>query len=178
MDATAGMAREVVVPASIFGTLRAELAREVGDLPAIHALNAAGYASGVEASEAFRKHAGGDPGSLGQARFWERMTSFFTQRGWGTLRHRDDHEAVGVLSSSDWSESGHDGADGSCSFSSGVLSGFLTELAGGPVGVLEVECRGRGGARCTFAFGSETAIHELYGSLVAGSDLDQALGAL
>ena len=44
--------------------------------------------------------------------------------------------------------------------------------------VLEVECRGRGGPSCSFAFGSESAVHELYGHLVDGGNLDGALSAL
>jgi hypothetical protein len=46
------------------------------------------------------------------------------------------------------------------------------------VAVLEVDCRARGADRCCFAFGSEVAIHDLYGHLLDGSDLDDALAAL
>jgi len=178
MDAISAPFREVAVPASIFGTLRRELAREVGDLPAIHALNAAGYASGVEARAEFPTLTGDDASTMSHRRFWEQLRSFFSTRGWGVLTHRDEHEAIGLLASSDWTESSDAPAGSSCSFTSGFLSGLLSEIAGGPVGVLEVECRGRGDDTCVFAFGSETAIHELYGALVAGKDLPKALESL
>ena len=51
-------------------------------------------------------------------------------------------------------------------------------MAGGPVAVLEVTCRTRGDDACAFAFGSEGAVHELYGKLLEGADLDGALDAL
>ncbi|NIX42216.1 MAG: hypothetical protein GWN06_24335, partial [Gemmatimonadetes bacterium] len=54
----------------------------------------------------------------------------------------------------------------------------LTELAGGPIAVLEVSCRARGDDCCDFAFGSETAIHGLYGRLLQGENLQAALAAL
>ena len=54
--------------------------------------------------------------------------------------------------SSDWVEAEEErGEDASCSFSAGYLSGLLTELAGGPIAVLEVACRARGDDTCSFA---------------------------
>ena len=103
------------------------------------------------------------------------------RRGWGTLRHEQAHDAVGLLHSRDWAEpppDGPTGSDASCGFTTGFLSGLLSALAGGPVAVLEVSCRGRGDDACTFAFGSETAIHELYGHLLDGADMAAALAAL
>ncbi len=87
---------------------------------------------------------------------------------------------MGLLSSSDWAEASVDeiDPDASCCFSTGFLSGLLSQLAGGPVAVLEVECRTRGEAACRFAFGSEGAIHDLYGHLIEGGDLDGALASL
>jgi hypothetical protein len=69
-------------------------------------------------------------------------------------------------------------ADASCCFSTGFLSGLLSELAGGPVAVLEIGCRTRGADACRFAFGSEQVIHDLYGRLLDGADFDGALAAL
>jgi len=164
----------------VFGSLRAELEKEAGTLPTVHALHHAGYSAGVAASAAFRQQGGADPQSLGQDAFWSKVADFFAKRGWGTLAHGRPHRAVGVLTSADWAEAsaGPVDPDASCHFSAGFLSGLLSELAGGRVAVLEVGCRTRGGAACQFAFGSEGAIHELYGRLLEGADLDAALTAL
>lgn len=180
MDTTADAYREIAVPVSVFGILRKELARETGTLPAIHALHAAGYAAGAEAAGAFRAVPEEDVGGLAEGVFWTRLAGFFIRRGWGTLVRSTEHPAVGLLTSRDWVESAgaETSEDASCSFSTGFLSGLLTALAGGPVAVLEVSCRGRGDDRCGFAFGSETAVHELYGHLLESGDLAGALIAL
>jgi predicted hydrocarbon binding protein len=181
MDQTAGGYREVVVPVSIFTALRRELVRESGPLATIHSLRAAGYTAGEEAASAFPTSQNEDVGAVPESEFWSRITTFFNRRGWGTLSRDGSTEAVGILVSDDWVESAEvvDDDDGtSCSFTTGFLSGFLSRLAGGRVAVLEVTCRGLGDGRCTFAFGSETAIHELYGRLLEGLDLPQALASL
>lgn len=169
--------REIAIPATAFGTLRAHLEKEAGPLPAVHALHHAGYAAGSAAAPAL---AWGDPDALGEAAFWTRLAEFFGKRGWGALKHARPHAAVGLLTSPDWAEAsdGDGGLEASCHFSAGFLSGLLTELAGGPVAVLEVGCRSRGAESCQFAFGSEGAIHELYGRLLENHDLDAALAAL
>lgn len=179
MDNTESTYREIAIPVSTFGTLRKELAKEVGALLTIHALHAAGYAAGSAAADVFRSGAGGQVDTLGEDEFWTRLAAFFSRRGWGSLTRSTEHRAVGILSSEDWVESAdtEPGADGSCSFSTGFLSGILSGLAGGPLAVLEVSCRGRGDARCSFAFGSESAVHELYGQLSEGHDLEQSLAA-
>lgn len=179
MSATIDGVRDIAVPGSMFATLRRELEREVGALPAIHALHSAGYAVGAAAAAGFREGAS-DIGSLPEDVFWARMTGFFARRGWGNLTHRDAGEAVGLLVSRDWAEVIEESRDdeATCSFSTGFLGGLLTELAGGPIAVLEVSCRGRGDEACTFAFGSEDAVHDLYGRLLDGSDLERALEGL
>ncbi|MCG6989342.1 MAG: hypothetical protein LJF06_14350 [Gemmatimonadetes bacterium] len=182
MDVKAGDCREVVVPVSVFAALRRELAEQPGPLRTIQALHAAGYAAGLEAAAGFPASAGEDVGAIREDAFWERVTTFFSRRGWGTLSRDGSSEVVGMLTSDDWVESAEvpDGAAGhvSCSFSTGFLSGFLSRLSGGRMAVLEVTCRGRGDGRCTFAFGSESAVHELYGRLLEGSGLQQALADL
>lgn len=181
MQPTAIEFREIVLPASVFGALRRELGSGTSPLAAIHALHAAGHASGTEAAEAFLASADGDVSHLSIDAFWKGVEGFLARRGWGTLKHVDRHEGVGFLVSEDWAEAGRY-AEGeeevACSFSNGFLSGLLTRLASGPVAVLEVTCRGRGDDVCTFAFGSGDAIHELYGRLLEDEDLDLALAAL
>ena len=180
MTPKGGAPREIAVPVSMFGSLRAELEKEAGTLPTVHALHHAGYAAGVVAAAALAPNGEGGAGSLGQDAFWSKLSDFFGKRGWGTLRHERRHRAVGFLSSADWAEAsdGRGGPEASCHFSTGFLSGILSELAGGPVAVLEVGCRMRGGSACQFAFGSEGAIHELYGRLLDDAVLDDALAAL
>lgn len=172
--------REIAVPTSVLVSLRLELERETGTLEAVHALHRAGYAAGKESAAAFHADAGGDAFRMTERAFWSKLQRWFEQRGWGTLTHRVAHDAVGILSSTDWAEAaeGEADPDASCCFSAGFLSGLLSQLAGGPVAVLEVECRSRGGASCDFAFGSEAAIHDLYGRLLDGADVEGALAAL
>ena len=178
MDATATTPREIAVPMSIFGSLRNELEKEAGALPTIHALHNAGYETGATAAASFA--VGGDVTNMGQSAFWARLSEFFSRRGWGTLHQSGEHAGIALLSSPDWAEASPDASDSeaSCCFSAGFLSGLLSELAGGPVAVLEVDCRARGDEQCRFAFGSEVAIHDLYGHLLDGTDLEGALAAL
>lgn len=180
MSESAGHPREISVPVSVFGSLRSELAKEAGTLPTVHALHRAGYHAGLAAAGTVHGEAGGQAFALGHHEFWSQIGDYFSKRGWGALDYRAAHAAVGILSSTDWAEASDDEPepDASCSFSTGFLSGLLSQLAGGPVAVLEVGCRTRGGHACEFAFGSEGAIHELYGRLLEGVDLDGALAAL
>ncbi len=179
MEASSKAERDVAVPVSIFVSFRRELEKEVGTLPAVHALHSVGYAAGSAAAPGFSEGVD-EVASLPEDEFWSRVTSFFTRRGWGTVSHQPSGRAVGLLTTSDWVEATEDlGEEGaSCSFSTGFLSGLLSELAGGPIAVLEVSCRSRGDETCAFAFGSEEAVHELYGRLLAGQKLDGALVGL
>lgn len=179
MDAVSEPFPEIVVPATLFGDMRAALEKEAGPLVAVHALHAAGYAAGVAGAAALRTAPGEDLLALPQDVLFARITAFFARRGWGSLAHDPAHEAVGLLTSPDWSEgAGPAGEDASCSFTTGFLSGMLSTVAGGPVAVLEVACRARGDGRCSFAFGNAQAIHDLYGKLLQGSDVPSALASL
>ena len=172
--------RDVAIPAAGLVALRIALRQETGQLPAIHALHAAGFGTGEALWETLRRGPGRDLATLDETSFWPRLSAALGRRGWGTLSHRAAHPGVGLLESSDWAESQTDGAERqpSCTFSSGMLSALLSGIAGGPVAVLEVTCRTRGDARCTFAFGSAATVHDLYGLLLDGQDLDSALAAL
>ena len=180
MDAPATTPREIAVPVSIFGSLRSELEKEAGALPPIHALHHAGYEAGSAAAASFSVTVGGDVTNMGQSAFWARLSEFFSRRGWGMLEQSGEHAGIAFLSSPDWAEASPDAREpeASCCFTTGFLSGLLSELAGGPVAVLEVDCRARGDEQCCFAFGSEVAIHDLYGHLLDGTDLEGALAAL
>lgn len=171
--------REVSIPAEAFDHLRAALAKEAGETPGVHALHAAGFSTGESMYDLLMRPDGTPPGDLATGAFWSRIGTFFRERGWGELLHEPRHPGVSVLSSTDWAEVGRGtGAHSTCAFTSGVLSYLLTRAAGASVAVLETSCRARGDDRCEFAFGSERTINELYGVLLEGCSLDEALGRL
>lgn len=172
----ASVPREVALPARALTELRRSLREEVGALASVHALHAAGYAAGEHLYRGFLQSAPGEVPAMGSDRFWSQVRRYFRQKGWGELHHDPAHPGVGLLRSADWAEAeAGTETQPSCAFSSGMLSHFLTLAAGGPVAVLEVECVSRGDPYCAFAFGSETTIHELYGQLLEGSSVDEAL---
>ncbi len=173
--------KELALPGSALTILRRSLQSEVGPLPTIHALHAAGYGAGEElAPELFESARPRDLEDLPEADFWALLEAFFLRRGWGRIDHRSPHPAVGVLAASDWAEAdeGEEEHQSTCAFTSGLLSCLLTEVAGSPVAVLELRCRSRGDGDCEFAFGAEGVIHDLYGALLDGSSFDEALAAL
>ena len=172
--------RDVAIPAVGLTTLRRSLQQDVGPLPAIHALHTAGFSTGEALWEALRRGPGRELSELDEAGFWTRLATALGKRGWGTLTHRAAHPGVGLLASPDWAEAlgGSGERQPSCTFSSGMLSALLTGAAGGPIAVLEVTCRTRGDAACTFAFGSSATVHDLYGLILDGLDLETALAEL
>lgn len=170
----------VMLPSEALVALRRAIRAEAGPLAAIHALHHAGYESGGALFDAFTQDLGEDLSGIPEGVFWSQMARFLARRGWGAVSHDDAHRGVGLLRSRDWAEATSDGSESqpTCAFSCGMLSHFLTRAAGGPVAVLEVSCRSRGDQACTFAFGSETAIHQLYGSLLEGRELQGAFQTL
>lgn len=171
--------REVAIPAEALAQLRTALRGEAGDLPTVHALHAAGFEAGGRLFEAFVASLDGGLDGLPQDQFWGRVGAFFRDRGWGSLEHETPHPAIGFLHAPDWAEASPGDEDQpSCAFGSGMLSQFLSRIAGGPVAVLETSCRSAGARGCTFAFGSEDAIHAFYGHLVEGRTVADALSRL
>jgi hypothetical protein len=171
--------REVAVPAAALARLRTALQGEAGELPTVHALHAAGFDAGAPLFDAFVRGLADGLDSVPRDAFWSHVERFFRERGWGSLRHDDGHPAVGFLHAPDWAEASDGGDDQpSCAFGAGMLSQFLTRVAGGPVAVLETSCRSSGASHCTFAFGSEAAIHTFYGHLVEGLSVADALDRL
>jgi predicted hydrocarbon binding protein len=173
--------RDVAIPPEALVALRRALHEEAGALPAIHALRSAGYAAGSTLADLFAGEVeGGDPGALDRSTYFDRLRRFLEARGWGTLHHTAPHPGVGLISSSDWAEATQDGDEDepSCAFSSGMLSALLSRTAGAPVAVLQVGCRSRGDEDCSFAFGSEAAVDELFRLLEEHHDLDAALAGL
>ncbi|MGD2068786.1 MAG: hypothetical protein PVI57_08950 [Gemmatimonadota bacterium] len=180
MEPSSRPPKDVAVPARSLTALRNALREEAGPLAAIHALQAAGWEAGRDFHEGFEDALGTPSDDLAEDDFWEGLAAFLRIRGWGTLRHSRPHPGVGLLRSLDWVESddAEDETQPTCSFSSGMLAGFLSRAAGGPIAVLQVACRGRGDEACSFAFGSEATIHELYGLLLEDGTFEQALQRL
>jgi predicted hydrocarbon binding protein len=173
--------RDVAIPAVALHALKSSLLDEVDASVVTRALHEAGVAAGMEFGQGFEAALEGiDPRALSQGEFWERLSRYLRRCGWGGVEHLERHEGVGGLRSEDWVEAhgsvAH--ADLGCWFSSGLLSGLLSELAGAEVSVLEVSCRSRGDDACEFAFGSEAAIDELFAHLSQDQPLEQALAEL
>jgi hypothetical protein len=180
VEGTDRSTRDVAIPAVGLASLRTALLQEVGPLQAIHALHAAGFGTGEALWESLRRGPGRELSGLEESSFWPRLAAALGRRGGGTLTHQSPHPGVGLLASTDWAEALGTGGERqpSCTFSSGMLSAILSGVAGGPVAVLEVTCRTKGDERCTFAFGSAETVHDLYGLLLDGEELDSALSAL
>lgn len=172
--------REVLVPAQALAALRRGLRVEAGPLAAAHALHAAGYAAGDSIFDMLSDSAGRPLTELSARRFWNYVSELLSRRGWGSLEHRDVPPALGLMASSDWAEAEAttEETQPSCHFTMGLLANLLGRVAGGAVSVLEVRCRACGDAECCFAFGSEAAIHALYGRLLDGQPFEEAAGAL
>lgn len=172
--------REVLLPAPSLTALRLALRRETGAVAATHALNAAGFAAGSALFPALRAEVRRDPSELVAEAFWDGMARFFHKRGWGRLTHQRIHPALGRISSPEWAEADADGGDlqPSCAYSSGLVAGLLSRVADAPIAAVEVACRSQGDPECVFLFGSEKAVQLLYGRLLDGTPLPEALDQL
>jgi predicted hydrocarbon binding protein len=169
--------RDIAIPALSLSALRGALREEAGPLAATHALHAAGFRMGEAFYDEFAAGLRSPAGELSEKALWRALSEFFSRRGWGSVTAEKMHPAIGALRSSDWAEADLDSQESqpSCPFTAGFLSTLLTRIAGGPIAVLEVSCRSRGDEECRFVFGSETAIHLLYGRLLDGMALEDAL---
>lgn len=173
--------RQFVLPTATLTLVRQALRKEAGSLGATHALHGAGYAVGRPMLDEFRKFLGGvELTEIGAAEFWDRISDFFTARGWGSFSHDRVHPGMALVTSEDWVEADDMGTEAQpgCAFTCGILAFLLSEVAGGPIAVLEVSCRSRGDESCRFLFGSEAAVHEAYGLLLDGLSLDRALARI
>jgi predicted hydrocarbon binding protein len=172
--------RDLALPAAALTHFRRALRAEAGPLQATHALHDAGFATGEALYDDFARMAGADPLEMDEARFWQSLSRFFDGRGWGRIEHGRLHPGLGILRARGWAEADPQAeeAQPTCAFTSGVLAHILGRVAQGPVAVLEVACLSAGGDDCEFLFGSEGAIHEVYGHLLEGKSLDSVLQTL
>jgi len=172
--------REITLPAEVLRLLRRALRKEAGPLASIHALHNAGFAAGEKFFLRLSEESGIELADLPEEVFWQRIDRFFQGWGWGRLSHERIHPGLGVLHAHNWGESSPLGGESQpgCAFTSGLLVHLLGKVAGSPVAVLEISCRSRGDGNCSFLFGSEQAIHDVYGLLLEGESLDDALPKL
>ncbi|MSR23160.1 MAG: hypothetical protein EXR92_06430 [Gemmatimonadetes bacterium] len=169
--------RELLLPPSALAHLRRAFRKEGSALGAVHAFHDAGFATGAAVFEQLSRRFGPEPSGSSETTFWREFTAFFRATGWGDLTHKRVHPGLAILRSNNWSESDPSSGDTQpgCAFTSGVLAHLLGRVAGGPIAVLEVGCRSKGDRECSFVFGSEGAIHDLYGLLLDGAPLETAL---
>jgi predicted hydrocarbon binding protein len=173
--------RDLTLPAATLLHLRRAFQKEVGAVEATHALHDAGYAAGEDFFHAFAREVGTEPSDLAERVFWDELDRYFDARGWGRLEQERVHPALGMLRARSWGESDPTSQDDSqtgCAFSAGVFAYILGRVGGGPIAVLEVGCRSRGDAECSFLVGSEGAINTVYDHLLDGDPLETALARL
>lgn len=163
--------------------LRGVLERDAG-MQAATWLQEAGFAGGgalyaVYSTWLSERYAVDRPASLDVRHLGETLSSFFEEHGWGTLRVTPVTPAVIALDSTDWAEADPTAgaAFPSCHFSSGLLAEFLGRVSETTLGVMEVECRSRGEARCRFLAGAPETLQILYGRMAEGANYLDALGA-
>ncbi len=147
-----------------------------GSDEAVRVLREAGFAGGNAVFEAFQNWLGenrstegidspmnaADAGELSLPEFGERAAKFFRDAGWGevtfTAREADGIAEVGIADC--WeSQREDDTAMPACHVTTGMLAAFFGRVAGYPVAVLETECSGSGGARCSFSMGNAAVMN-------------------
>lgn len=190
---------ELTLPPAALSLIRRSIRDEVGDLSATRILQNAGFATGSTLFSEFEAELqdsspeartgaeagtgaeeGPDPRDLDEARFWSSLNRFFGARGWGRVESARVHPGLGVIHAFDWTESNPAGDEDQpgCHFTAGLFSYMLSQLAGQAIAVLEVACRSAGDEHCSFLYGSEAAVHEVYGLLLDDTPLDEALARL
>jgi predicted hydrocarbon binding protein len=153
--------------------LRTVLEREV-PAQAPTPLREIGFAAGQSAYDGFvesvvARFGVESPQGLDARYLSEALGGFFRDEGWGTVTTASLTPALMAMDSPDWVEAESRGAPyPSCHLSSGMLSDFYTRLGGHAAGVMEVECRSRGDARCRFLVGGPDTLNWIYEGLVGG----------
>lgn len=164
-------------------SLRAALLRS-GDSQAAVALQEAGYAGGAALFESFQgwlaQRSDIPADEMDVEAFETRLSEFFKETGWGTVRIGRIDDAVATLDSADWGEC--DTATGmqhpSCHITTGMFADLFGRLAGSPVAVLEVECRSAGYSRCRFLIGSPEIMDAVYDEMGRGVSYEEAVKRL
>ena len=157
------------------GVLVAGNASDGGAEP-VRLLREAGFAGGDAVYEAFQRWLGesaptdgtnarteaADAGGLSLPEFGERASRFFRDAGWGeiTFTAREDDGVAEVGIANCWeSAGGGEATMPGCHVTTGMLAAFFGRVAGYPLAVLETECSGSGGGRCSFSMGNAAVMN-------------------
>lgn len=169
--------RDIQLPAASILALRRSLIRQLGNEPAIRAMQEAGHAAGDALFDRIGQ-GGENVESTPQDTFWGRLGALFRELGWGSVEHQSPHPGVGALVARDWFEVDDDARQPACPFTTGALANILGRAADGDVAVLQVGCE-TGGPRCVrFLFGAPAVLDRLYAGLREGQDVGRGLAAL
>jgi predicted hydrocarbon binding protein len=178
--------RAASIPAAAIAAIHRAAARELDPTGAAKLLRQIGLETGPALHAHFwdwiaesRMAVPTDPEDLDFDEFWRRLGGFFDSLGFGSLELEQLHPAVFALSSTDWIEAaveqeGHQG----CQLTTGLLAGFLKEVAQQDLAVLEVQCRGTGDDHCRFLAGSPEALQQIFERMQLGSPYADAVATL
>ena len=144
-------------------------------------LRDAGFAAGDELYDDFASWLAAragvhDPAGASMEAFIAGFGTYVAARGWGslTLVAGDATESGGLpsLCAEGWFEAQHDAPTHACfptcHFTTGMLAGFLSRLAGQPLAVLELACASTGEPACRFVIGSADALARLHAAIYHG----------
>lgn len=122
-----------------------------------------------------------DPGTEPMAAFWGAVREALAERGLGGASYGLLAPGVAEVLLTGGPEVGTTEGNGAgppgCPFATGLVAGLLSEAAGSPVAVLEVECGSRGSEACRFLVGDETRLRSVRGRVLTGSSVEEAVGA-
>lgn len=156
--------------AALHDVLEPDLAREVG------------FQSGEGFLAALEARLGLHPGAAAGVAaddFWQRLSDFFADAGWGPLEPERLHPAIVSLSSPRWAEAeGRASGHPACHLTTGILADVLSRVAGSDLAVMEVECRASGSTVCTFLIGNVEALDRVYRGIQTGQRYREAVAAL
>jgi len=141
-----------------------------GDGVAAEILHHAGYSTGEALHQQWRNRIAArtgldDAGRLDLRWFGPLLDELCIDLGWGSLAVTPIGNEALLIESGNWAEA-EQGATArpACHFSCGAFAAFLSVQAGGPIAVIEVECRSSGDDACRFLAGSTAAlaaVHDL-----------------
>ena len=176
--------RSFHLPGDFLSAVRQGLAASRSPAEAAIVLREAGYASGSALYAAFERGLAeqnrGPVELLSTSDFWEALSAFFEESGWGSLQYTRIHSGVAALDSPDWIEADPNAGTSypTCHLSVGILADLLGRLPGGQVAVLEAECRSQGDPRCRFLFGAESTLNAVFQEIQAGESYDVGIDRL
>ena len=142
--------------------------------PSHAALREAGRLTGIHLVEELGP--GADPEHTEPGPFWSEVSWALEDRGLGSLEYGLLGSALAEVRLADGPES----VDGGrrrpgCPFTTGLLGGLLSQVAGEPMAVLEVECAADGADACRFLAGAEARLSRIGDRLRQGASVDEAV---